>query len=106
MNRRHAKCVEFIESFPYVVKYKKSKDNVVADALSRKNVLLTQLGVKVPGLESLKDLYASDGEFSRPYAKCKDGKGLDKFHTHDGLLFHANKLCVPDSSIFHANKLC
>ena len=36
LNRRHAKWVEFIESFPYIVKYKKGKDNVVADALSRK----------------------------------------------------------------------
>ena len=39
------------------MKYKKGKDNVVADALSRKSVLLNQLEVKVLGLESLKDLY-------------------------------------------------
>ena len=30
LNKRHAKWVEFIESFPYVVQYKKGKDNVVA----------------------------------------------------------------------------
>jgi hypothetical protein len=35
LNRRHAKWVEFIESFPYVIKHKKEKDNVIADALSR-----------------------------------------------------------------------
>ena len=29
LNKRHAKWVEFIESFPYVVKYKKGKDNIV-----------------------------------------------------------------------------
>ncbi|WVZ98177.1 hypothetical protein U9M48_043646 [Paspalum notatum var. saurae] len=46
LNRRHAKWVEFIETFPYIVKYKKGKDNVVADALSRKIVLLNQLEVK------------------------------------------------------------
>ncbi|KAK1602098.1 hypothetical protein QYE76_017141 [Lolium multiflorum] len=44
LNKRHAKWVEFIESFPYVIKYKKGKDNVVADALSRKlTLLLTRL---------------------------------------------------------------
>ena len=32
--------MEFIESFPYVVKYKKGKDNIVVDALSRKLILL------------------------------------------------------------------
>jgi hypothetical protein len=35
LNRRHAKWCEFIELFPYIIKYKKGKDNVVADALSR-----------------------------------------------------------------------
>ncbi|XP_062188886.1 uncharacterized protein LOC133892188 [Phragmites australis] len=28
LNRRHAKWVEFIETFPYVVKYKKGKENI------------------------------------------------------------------------------
>jgi hypothetical protein len=35
LNRRHAKWVEFIESFPYIIKHKKGKENVIADALSR-----------------------------------------------------------------------
>jgi hypothetical protein len=34
LNKRHGKWSEFIESFPYIVKYKKGKVNVVADALS------------------------------------------------------------------------
>jgi hypothetical protein len=99
LNRRHAKWVEFIETFPYVVKYKKGKDNLVADALSRRNVLLNQLEVKVPGLESLKDLYSTDHEFSEPYAKCTTGKGWEKYHVSDGFLFRANKLCVPNCSV-------
>ncbi|XP_065882211.1 uncharacterized protein [Euphorbia lathyris] len=37
LNRRHAKWVEFIETFPYVIKYKQGKENVVADALSRRH---------------------------------------------------------------------
>ncbi|XP_044428442.1 uncharacterized protein [Triticum aestivum] len=99
LNRRHAKWVEFIETSPYVGKYKKGRENMVADALSRRHVLLTQLEVKVPGLESLKELYCTDHIFSEPYEKCKDGKGWDKYHVHDGFLFRANKLCVPDSSV-------
>ncbi|OMO50706.1 reverse transcriptase [Corchorus capsularis] len=35
LNKRHAKWSEFIESFPYVVRYKQGKENVVADTLSR-----------------------------------------------------------------------
>lgn len=44
-----AKWVEFIELFPYIIKYKKGNENVVADALSKKHMMLTQLDVKVPG---------------------------------------------------------
>ena len=36
LNRRHAKWVEFIETFPYVIKHKKGKENVIADALSHR----------------------------------------------------------------------
>ncbi|XP_024310345.1 uncharacterized protein LOC112268657 [Brachypodium distachyon] len=99
LNRRHAKWVEFIESFPYIIKHKKGKENVVANALSRKVVLLSQLDVKVPGLESLRNLYISDRDFAAPFNLCKDGKGWDKFHIHDAFLFRANKLCVPESSV-------
>uniref|UniRef100_A0A2N9FAG5 Reverse transcriptase n=1 Tax=Fagus sylvatica TaxID=28930 RepID=A0A2N9FAG5_FAGSY len=36
LNKRHAKWVEFIETFPYVIRYKQGKENVVVDALSRR----------------------------------------------------------------------
>ena len=94
-----AKWVEFIESFPYIIKHKKGKDNVVADALSRKNMLLTHLDVKIHGLESLCDLYATDPDFAEPYRLCVLQNAWDKFHIHDRFLFRANKLCVPESSV-------
>ena len=65
---------EFIESFPYIVKYKKGKENIVADALSRCHALLSQLDAKILGLENIKDLYANDSFFAEPFAKCCDGK--------------------------------
>ncbi|KAG7547992.1 Zinc finger CCHC-type [Arabidopsis suecica] len=42
LNKRHARWVEFIETFPYVIKYKKGKDNVVADALSRRDLFVRE----------------------------------------------------------------
>ena len=99
LNRRHAKWCEFIESFPYIVKYKKGKDNVVADALSRRHALLTQLDAKILGLESIKELYLTDLYFAEPYSKCCDGRGWVKFHVNDGFLFRANKLCIPECSV-------
>uniref|UniRef100_A0A2N9IEE5 Reverse transcriptase RNase H-like domain-containing protein n=1 Tax=Fagus sylvatica TaxID=28930 RepID=A0A2N9IEE5_FAGSY len=40
LNKRHARWVEFIETFPYVIRYKQGKENVVADALSRRPRIL------------------------------------------------------------------
>jgi len=36
LNKRHAKWVEFLEQFSYVIKHKQGKINVVVDALSRR----------------------------------------------------------------------
>jgi hypothetical protein len=30
---------------------------------------------------------------------CTGGKAWDNYHIHDGFLFRANKLCVPESSV-------
>ena len=64
LNKRHAKWVEFLEQFPYVIKYKKGKGNIVADALSKRHALLSMLETKLFGLESLKDMYKDDANFA------------------------------------------
>ena len=62
--------MEFIETFPYVIKYKQGKENVVADALSRRYTLLSVLETKLLGFEFIKDLYASDQDFKEIFRKC------------------------------------
>ena len=99
LNRRHAKWVEFIESFPYVIKHKKGKDNVIADALSRRYTMLSQLDFQIFGLQTMKEQYVLDPDFKDVLLQCKAGKGWGKFYTDDGFLFRANKLCIPASSI-------
>ncbi|XP_062115055.1 uncharacterized protein LOC133829215 [Humulus lupulus] len=57
LNKRHARWVEFIETFPYVIRYKQGKENVVADALSRRHegFLFREHRLCVPNC-SLRDL--------------------------------------------------
>ena len=74
LNRRHAKWVEFIESFPYVIKHKKGKDNIIADALSHRYALLSQLDFKIFGLETIKEQYVHDAEFKDVLQNCRDGR--------------------------------
>ena len=67
LNKRHAKWVEFLEQFPYMIKHKHGKAKKVADALSRRYVLLSSLPSHFIGFDSLKDLYASDKDFGAIY---------------------------------------
>ncbi|KAJ9536642.1 hypothetical protein OSB04_un000191 [Centaurea solstitialis] len=97
LSRRHIKWVEFIESFPYVIKYKKGKENIVADALSRRHSLITTLSSKFLGFESLKEMYENDSDFSSLFAACEHGS-FDKFYKHEGYLFKENNLCIPKCS--------
>ncbi|RVW25725.1 hypothetical protein CK203_113546 [Vitis vinifera] len=69
LNRGHAKWVEFIETFPYVIKYKQGKENIVTDALSRS-----------------------------VYGACEK-TSFGKFYRLDGYLFRENRLCGPNSSM-------
>jgi hypothetical protein len=73
LNKRHAKWVEFIETFSYIIKHKKGNENVIADALSRRYTILSQLDHKFFILESIKELYATDVDFKDAYENCRDG---------------------------------
>jgi hypothetical protein len=61
--------------------------------------MLSQLDHKCAGLGSIKELYATDFDFKDAYENCSEGRTWNKYVLHDGLLYRANKLCVPASSI-------
>jgi hypothetical protein len=98
LSRRHAKGVEFIETFPYVIKYKQVKENIVADALSHRYVLLSTLDARFLGFEHIKELYKDDSDFANVYDDCET-LAFGMFYRLDGYLFKENHLCVPLSSM-------
>jgi hypothetical protein len=71
LNKCHAKWLEFIETFLYIIKHEKGKDNVIADAISRRYTMLSQLDFIIFGLESIKELYATDFNFKDAYENCR-----------------------------------
>jgi hypothetical protein len=81
LNHRHAKWVEFIESFPYIIKHRNGKDNVIADALSHSYTMLSNLDFKIFGLQIVKDQYVDNADFVDAFAQCLHGKPWGKFHT-------------------------
>jgi len=70
LNKRHAKWVEFLEQFPYVIRHKKGKNNMVSDAFSCMYALLSTLETKFLSFDCIKELYDHDADFSDIYQTC------------------------------------
>ncbi|XP_071901902.1 uncharacterized protein [Coffea arabica] len=85
LSKRHVRWISFIETFPYVIKYKTGKSNKVADALSRRYTVLATLDAKLLGFELIKDLYSTDDDFKLVFEACKQ-KAQGKFFIADGFL--------------------
>jgi len=96
LNSRHAKWVEYLQSFHFVIKHKSGKLNQGADALSQRHLLLFELDTCVLGFEYLKSLYASDEDFGELYATCLRHP-KDDLMVQDGYLFKSIRLCIPKS---------
>ena len=71
LNKCHAKWMEFLEQYPYVIKYKKGSTNIVADALSQRHSLYFKLGSQILGLENIPELYENHQDFASTFASCK-----------------------------------
>ncbi|KAI4313093.1 hypothetical protein MLD38_037865 [Melastoma candidum] len=97
LSRRHAKWVEFLQAFNFVLKHKPGTKNVVADVLSRKMILLSAMETKLIGFGYLKELYKDDEDFGAIFIQCAQ-QAIDRFHQVNGFLFRDSKLCIPRSS--------
>ena len=93
LNSRHAKWVEYLQSFHFTIKHKSGRLNTGADALSRRHLLLFQLDSCVLGFEHLKSLYATDEDFGELHADCQQHPKGD-FFLQDGYLFKGTRLCI------------
>ena len=67
MNHKHAKWVEFLQSFTFVIKHTSGKLNKVVDALSKINFIVQELRVGAVGFEEMVDMYKDDAEFKDIY---------------------------------------
>jgi hypothetical protein len=104
LNQRHVKWVEYMQNFTFVIKHISGTSNKVADALSRKCLLLQEFKVKTLGFDDLKDMYADDPEFKEVYEAAenlvlKDRSQWDEYIIQEGLLFRGNQLCISNCSL-------
>ena len=84
--------MEYIQIFNFVLKHISGQSNKVADALSRKSMLIQESQILVVGFDFLKDLYEKDVDFKEAFEACKNPVLLDRnkwldYFLYEGLLF-------------------
>jgi hypothetical protein len=78
LNQRHAKWVEFMHNFTFVIKHISGSTNKVAYALSRRCLILQEFQVETLGFEHLKEMYQEDPDFKEAYEACENPFLRDK----------------------------
>lgn len=100
LTARHASWISYLQQFSFVVKHKSGTANKAADALSRRQLLLTNMRVQVVGFDDFRDLYESDAYFGHIIRNLHLSVNAD-YLLHDGFLFRGLLLCIPDTSLRH-----
>jgi hypothetical protein len=93
-----------MQNFTFVIKHISGTANKVADALSRKCLLLQEFRVKTLGFDDLKEMYQDDPDFKEAYEATenpilRDRSQWEEYMIHEGLLFKGNQLCIPKCSM-------
>jgi hypothetical protein len=101
LSSKHARWFDYLQQFTFVLKHKAGVENRVADALSRKALLLQNLAVTVPCFADLPATYRLDPDFGPVYLRlCAQPHPPDTdFHISEGFLFKGIRLCIPRSSL-------
>jgi hypothetical protein len=67
LNQKHAKWVEYMQNFTFLIKHIHGTANKFVDALSRKCLLMQKFRVKTLGFDNLKEMYKDDPDFKEAY---------------------------------------
>jgi ribonuclease HI len=104
MNQRHAKWVQFLQNFTFVIKHTGGKENKVVDELSRINLILQEFQVNTLGFDGLKDMYKEDVDFRDAYVAYENTVSNNRiqwlnYMIQQGFLLKDSKLCIARCSM-------
>ena len=84
-----------------MLKHQAGTDNKVADALSRRSLLLSTVRTEVVGFDQIKKQYDTCPDFGKIHQALSIGpsKEHSQYTLLDGYLFKENRLCIPKTSV-------
>ena len=99
LNMRQRQWVEFLQEFSFEIKFKPRKENQVADALSRRGVVLAITLVKSSLPYEILQKILTDtffGPLILEIQSQREHKSLDDYTWKEGLLYFKGQLCIPN----------
>ena len=100
LNARHAKWVEFLNEYSFVINHHVGIENKATNALSQLTVTLHRMSGHVIGFDRLKDEYFACLDFDIIYDEVSNDNRHDyvDFLVENSYLFKVTKLCIPWTS--------
>lgn len=96
LDSRHAKWVEFLQEYKFVLKHRVVVENKTADGLSCKISILHSMKTEVTGFDRSKEEYETYPNFGEVYTSLKrdSSRSVTYYTLQDGYISKGVRLCI------------
>lgn len=99
LSSRHARQNTSLEEFSFILHHKLGVHNNMADALNRRQTLLTSIQIEVLGFENMKEVQQCDEHFGPIISSFEHDDQVPNYSFQEGYLFHGVYLCILHGSL-------
>ncbi|WP_255573124.1 RNase H-like domain-containing protein [Enterobacter cloacae complex sp. GF14B] len=94
LSEKQMRWANILSQFHFQIIHVQGQKNVVADALSRKPLVLAISAIHHRSFEDMVDQYATDTDFADIFTRIRDGETVAGYSLREGYLMKKTMLCV------------
>ena len=94
LSEKQMRCANFLSQFNFQFAHVSSKQNLVADALSKRPKVNAMSISYNHDLTSMIKKYATDEDFAQIHNDILQGRTNEPYSLNEGFLLHGSKLCI------------